>query len=268
MNANPITESDLHAWADRQLPEARRAEVEDHLARNPDVAQRARDYLAQRQALAELHRDALGEPLPERLARLAQPPAPDARTWRPPAALQRLAAGILVAVLGGLAGWFAHDRMPTQPPLARAPVPALAHQAAVAHAVFSPDVRRPVEVGADHEDQLVTWLSKRLGKPVRAPHLGRQGFDLVGGRLLPGDSGPVAQFMYQDAGGQRLTLYVSGENAAGGDTAFRFAREGNVNVFYWVDGSFGYALSAGIDKGRLAEVAKAVYDQLEARPRP
>ena len=58
------------------------------------------------------------------------------------------------------------------------------------------------------------------------------------------------------------------ENAAGGDTAFRFAREGSVNVFYWVDGSFGYALSAGIDKGRLAEVAKAVYDQLEARPRP
>ena len=68
--------------------------------------------------------------------------------------------------------------------------------------------------------------------------------------------------IFQDAGGQRLTLFVSTENAAGGDTAFRFARERDLNVFYWVDGSFGYALSASIDKGRLAEVATAVYDQL------
>lgn len=266
MNTKPITDTDVHAWVDGELPAARRAEVDDHFARNPGDAARARDYLAQRQAVAELQRSALDEPLPERLARLAQPPA--ANAGRMPPYLQRLAAGIAVATLGALAGWFAHDRIGAPVSLARAPMPALVHQAAVAHAVFSPEVRRPVEVGADHEDQLVTWLSKRLGKPVRPPHLGRQGFDLIGGRLLAGERGPVAQFMYQDAGGQRLTLFVSTENAAGGDTAFRFARERDLNVFYWVDGSFGYALSASIDKGRLAEVATAVYDQLETRPRP
>jgi anti-sigma factor RsiW len=81
--------------------------------------------------------------------------------------------------------------------------------------------------------------------------------------LLPGSSGPVAQFMYHDASGQRLTLYVTTENTANQDTGFRFAQEGPVNVFYWIDGKFGYALSAGIDKGELARVATAVYDQLE-----
>jgi anti-sigma factor RsiW len=129
--------------------------------------------------------------------------------------------------------------------------------------VFSPDVRRPVEIKAENEDQLVTWLSKRLGTPVRPPKLGAQGFELIGGRLLPGNSGAVAQFMYQDAGGQRLTLYVSTEITSNHDTAFRFSQEGPVNVFYWIDGKFGYALSSGIDKGALARLASAVYDQLD-----
>jgi anti-sigma factor RsiW len=86
---------------------------------------------------------------------------------------------------------------------------------------------------------------------------------LIGGRLLPGASGPVAQFMYQDGAGQRLTLYVSTEHARNKDTGFRFSKEGAVNVFYWIDGKFGYALSAGVDKGELARVASAVYEQLE-----
>jgi anti-sigma factor RsiW len=156
----------------------------------------------------------------------------------------------------------AHDRYPPAEGLARASLP---HQAAVAHAVFSPDVRRPVEVTAQQEEQLVAWLTKRIGAPVRPPKLGALGFELVGGRLLPGNSGPVAQFMYQDASGQRLTLYVSTENTGNRDTAFRFAREGTVNVFYWIDGKFGYALSAGLDKGRLALIATAVYDQIERK---
>jgi anti-sigma factor RsiW len=81
----------------------------------------------------------------------------------------------------------------------------------------------------------------------------------------PATADPVAQFMYQDASGQRLTLYVSTENTSNRDTAFRFAQEGTVNVFYWIDGKFGYALSAGLDKGRLALIATAVYDQIERK---
>jgi anti-sigma factor RsiW len=60
-----------------------------------------------------------------------------------------------------------------------------AQRAAIAHAVYSPDQRRPVEVGADHEDQLVTWLSKRMGAPMKPPHVQALGYPLDGGRLLP-----------------------------------------------------------------------------------
>jgi len=265
MSKLPITEADLHAYVDAQLPDSRRAEVEAFLAAQPEEAERLQAYLAQKEMLRQLFNPVLDESLPAKLLDLAEPqPAPvDAkkRLFLSRWSAQRIAASFVIAWLGGAAGWLGHgqyqasERMAQMTPLPR--------QAAVAHVVYSPDIKRPVEVTADQEEQLVKWLSKRLGTPVSPPKLGALGYELIGGRLLPGNTGPVAQFMYHDSTGQRLTLYVSTENTGGRDTGFRFAREGQVNVFYWVDGKFGYALSAGIDKGELARVATAVYDQLE-----
>ena len=277
MTPFPISETDLHAYVDHLLPEARRADVESYLASHPDEAERLQAYQIQNLALKDLFNPVLDEALPEKLLALTSAPvsvAPQGNFLRGAVdtkkrpffsrwSLERIAAGLLIAMVSGVSGWLAHGQYQ---PLARsAQVVPLSRQAAVAHVVYSPDVRRPVEVRAEQEDQLVTWLSKRLGTPVRPPKLGALGYELIGGRLLPGSSGPVAQFMYHDASGQRLTLYVTTENTANQDTGFRFAQEGPVNVFYWIDGKFGYALSAGIDKSELARVATAVYDQLEPK---
>ncbi len=132
-----------------------------------------------------------------------------------------------------------------------------------AHLVYTPEVRHPVEVDAKQEEHLVKWLSNRLGLPLRVPSLAGEGFDLLGGRLLPGPEGAVAQFMYQDASGKRLTLYVSRNRKGEKETAFRFAREANVSTFYWIDQECGYALSGELDKAALSKVASSVYRQLE-----
>lgn len=265
MNTLFVSETDLHAYVDGALPEIRRAEIAEWLEQHPESAEQVRAYQAQKRALRQLFDPILDEPLPDPLRQLSQPQVVPARSpaksFLPFWSLQRIAAGIVLTIVSGAAGWIAHGQYQPPPKVAQA-VP-LSHQAAVAHAVFTPDVKRPVEISAEHQDQLIAWLSKRLGTAVRPPHLGKQGYELIGGRLLPGNSGPVAQFMYQDASGQRLTLYVSTENSSNRDTAFRFAQEGRVNVFYWVDGKFGYALSAGIGKDELARVATAVYDQFE-----
>ena len=192
-----------------------------------------------------------------------------------------LAAGIAIAVVSGAAGWGLRGigaepgaetlarRTPSAVTLASAT--GFAQRAAVAHAVYSPDARRPVEVSADHEDQLVAWLSKRMQAPMKPPHLQALGYALDGGRLLLGGQGPVAQFMYHDSAGAKLTLYVSNElinansaapSGTNQETAFHFAREGPVNVFYWVNGSFGYAISAGADKTELARGSSEGYRQL------
>lgn len=136
-------------------------------------------------------------------------------------------------------------------------------RAARAHLVYSPEVRHPVEVDAKEQDHLVKWLSKRLDVPLKVPVLTQEGFELLGGRLLPGNDGAVAQFMYQDAAGKRLTLYVTPSKKGETLTSFRFAKEGKVSVFYWIDDQCGYALSGEVDKTTLAKVASLVYKQLE-----
>ena len=138
-----------------------------------------------------------------------------------------------------------------------------AQQAAVAHAVYQPEQRHPVEVAAAQQEHLVQWLSKRLGRPLTLPVLTAQGFELVGGRLLPGETGARAQFMYQNGAGQRITLYLGAlDGADQGETAFRLHADGPVPAFYWLDQGFGYALSGPLSREALLALATAVHQQL------
>lgn len=246
MNMN---EQDLHAYVDGQLDPARRAEIEAHLAANPQALARVEVYRKQNQTLHALFDPTLDEPLPAVLQG-RQPPGFNPQ-W------QRVAAMIGVLALGLVMGYGL--RGVTEP--AVGPM-ALSKQAAFAHVAFVPEVLHPVEVSAKQEAHLVNWLSKRLGGDVRAPQLSGAGFDLMGGRLLPSEAGPAAQFMYQDNRGQRLTLYVKREPARDAETAFRFAKENGVSVFYWIDRDFGYALSGDVPKAELLKVAETVYRQL------
>ena len=255
--SEPISEAELQAYADGRLPEDRHKEVEAWLATRPEESERITAYRRLAHEVRSAYETMLAEPVPHRLAQAA------ARRpqWRRIAAVAGwIALGI---VIGAPAGWQARpERTVTQV------VPdtsIFARRAAVAHATYSPEVRHPVEVGADDEQHLVNWLSKRLGVKVRAPKLDDAGMSLVGGRLLPGENGPVAQFMYQSQNGRRLTLYVRTEASRNRETAFRYARENNVGVFYWIDREVGYALaSADLSKEELLRLANLVYKQLES----
>ena len=68
--------------------------------------------------------------------------------------------------------------------------------------------------------------------------------------------------MYQDKNGQRLTLYVKTDVKAQRETAFRFAQEGNVSVFYWIDNRLSYALTGELRKDDLLRIANVVYEKL------
>lgn len=269
MSKTVVTEGDLHASIDTQLPASALADIEGWLQAHPHDAERIAQYQAQNAALHTAYDAVLQEDVPEKLravlARAAPPHATKRFAWfRHAAVLAALAVG---GVVGGIAGWKAHELQlfaGKSGESSRA-TPAIVRQAVVAHAVFSPEVRHPVEVGVEQEAHLVAWLSKRLGTPLRVPQLGEQGYALVGGRLLPGqpdDRLPVAQFMYQDGKGLRLTLYVRVDASATRETAFRFAQEKNISVFYWMDQKLGYALSGEIEKTELLRVADAIYKQL------
>ncbi len=249
-----IDDAQLHAHLDGELDAAARAEVDAWLANHPDESARLGAYRSQ---IAAMHRDfdgVLDEPLPARFMEIlsASPPArrlTDRRWFRAAAAVVLFAAG-----LGG--GWLARDAVPT----GDGPAATLAEQAVGAHAVYVSEVRHPVEVGVDQEAHLVGWLSKRLGHKVRPPDMSSAGFKLIGGRLLPDAGRPAAQFMYEDGGGGRVTLYVRA--ADGGNTAFKFATDNGFSAFYWIDGPLAYAITGAASRESLLRLARLAYEAL------
>jgi anti-sigma factor RsiW len=250
MNA-PISEDDLHAWADGQLDPARLMQVETWLAAHPERRAQAEEWRAQSARLHRTYDQVLDEPVPARLI-----PAANSANWLD----ARKLAAVAWLGLGVITGFFLRGETARDPGAVMAAA-SLPRQAAIAHAVFVPEVRHPVEVGAEQEAHLVAWLSKRLGAPLQPPHLDAVGYRLVGGRLLPGDSGEVAQFMYEDAEHKRLTLYVRPAAPKGGDTGFRYARESGIDVFYWTDSRFGYALSGNTGREDMLRLATLVFQQ-------
>ncbi|MHB1083885.1 MAG: anti-sigma factor family protein [Thiobacillus sp.] len=250
-----VSENDLHAFVDGALSDARRLEVEAWLAAHPADAERVQNWASQNQSLHAAFDSVLNEPLPIDLVRAAR--------RQPVRTPYKAVAAALALVASGLIGYGIGQHQ-DQPAVASA-LP-FVRDAAIAHAVFSPEVRHPVEVNAADAQHLVSWLSKRIGTELHAPDFTALGFDLLGGRLLTGGSGPVAQFMYQDGIGRRVTLYVRRAAAENHETAFRHVTENGVEVFYWIDRDFGYALSGQIAPGDIRKLAGVAYSQLLGAP--
>ncbi|TDY22226.1 anti-sigma factor RsiW [Paraburkholderia sp. BL6665CI2N2] len=263
----PIGEEELHAYVDGTLSDERRADVERALEQNPELAARVSDYFSLNSMFHERYDRVLNEPVPKRL----QAPAP--RRWRIAANWPHFAGMAAALVMGVGIGVGTHMGQDVIAPVAGGhsdtrPVSAdssemFARQAAVAHVVYMPAVDRPTELSTDdHEQDFVQWLANRLGTNVHPPVLSKSGFNLSGGRLLPGADGPTAQFMYRGPNGERVTLCISRRQQNSNTTAFKLYQDGPVNVFYWIDGDFGYAVSGGIDRKELLQLSHDVYSQL------
>ncbi|GLU33724.1 anti-sigma factor [Trinickia caryophylli] len=276
-----IGDEQIHAYVDGTLGETERAEVEQAIARDPALAQKVNDYFSLNAMLHERYDRVLTEPVPKRLRRGPARHPRAAANWP---RFAGLAAELVIGVgIGmGLGLHLGKTSAPTvatadpvaspaasqASPLVTASVAnsadAFAQRAAIAHVVYMPAVDRPSSVSLSHEQDFVQWLSAKLGTDIHPPALARSGFELMGGRLLHDGSGTTAMFMYRDAEGQRVTLCVSRRKQGVGTTAFKLYRDGPVNVFYWVDGDFGYAISSGIGRDALLDLAHDVYEQVAA----
>ena len=269
---HPPSDEWLGAWLDGELDETTALRVQAWLQQHPEDAARVRLWAADRDALRARLAAELDEPLPPHWREWVTAPsggaAQAAATARPSPRWLALAA--VLALATGLAGalggwWWGH------PPRAEAAVagrePWLQF-AALAHAVYVPEKRHPVEVAVEgdaatqraQEEHLSRWLTKRLDVPVKMFDLRAQGFRLVGGRLLPEGNGPCAQLMYEDAQGQRVTVFLR-RKGADAPAAFRYEVLDGLGLFYWVDGPAGYALVGPLPRERLLALAEAIARQ-------
>ncbi len=259
----------LSAWLDGEIEGADCARIQAWLQEHPDGASLVRLWAADRDALRARLSSVLGEPIPERLTQAVwRRSAGRALHWGPWP--QAVAAVALLAVGVAIGAWWRGSAL-AEP--ASAGSRGWTQRAAVAHAVYAPEVRHPVEVSVregdaaqqrEQEAHLSRWLTRRLSVPVKLFDLRDQGFELVGGRLLPDGAGPSAQLMYQDSMGMRVTVYLRKAAEQDAPAAFAFERRGDLGMFYWVEGRSGYALVGPQSRERLLALAQAIYKQDQA----
>lgn len=245
----PPESAEIHAYVDGQLSPEARQRVETRLAKDSEARGEVEDYAAISRGLRSLYDPVRQEPVPATMRRRPL-------QWRRP--LGAIAVSLFLLVTGSWIGMHLKDRALLQV----AETPHVVREAAMAYRVYTPEVHHPVEVPGDQEEHLVAWLTKRLGTQVRAPKLEDLGFLLVGGRLISSDDGPGALFMYENADGRRIVLYLCENESEGLNTSFRFASDEGISVFYWFDGPFSYALAGEFDRNGMWNLAEAVYNQI------
>jgi anti-sigma factor RsiW len=255
-DALPIPEADLHAYVDGELSPERQAAVARQLQEQPESAASVAAYAAQREALRAAFAAIAAEPVPARLdlqnlvaERLAQ-----RRTaWRAAAAV------LLAFLVGGGGGWALHARFGASPN----DLTLLAQEAIANHEVYAADKKRPTELGAEQRDDLARWVSNRLGRPVAPPDMSATGFRYIGGRLAATTEGPAGQFMYQNAEGARLTVFVLPMRHAP-DTTLHMVDVGAMDGCAWIDKGVGYTVVAPVSPEALHNLAEDVRHQLGA----
>jgi anti-sigma factor RsiW len=253
---SPVSEDELHAYVDGQLPAERSEAVIAWLAAHAEDAALVAAWRAQADSIRARYSSVGNEPVPERLSldALLRQGRSSGRRWFAFAAAASLAAFLI----GGGAGWTARGMTAGAP----SGFDTLTADALEAYKLYVVEVRHPVEVPGAERAHMTQWLSKRLGYAQLIPDLQSIGLKLVGGRLLPGPTGSAAAFyMYEGASGERFTIYCA--HAAAPETALRYKDADRVAAFYWVDDKHAYVVSGPADRDRLEQITKAVYEQVD-----
>jgi anti-sigma factor RsiW len=246
-----VSEDELGAYVDGELPADRRGAVEAWLATHLDDAAKVAAWRKQIEQIRARYGAVADEKPPQRL---------DVRrlTRQRRSAWAAVAAAVILAFLGGSAAGWAIRGVETGK---SSDLALFTTDALDAYRLYTVEVRHPVEVTGDQRPHLVEWLSKRVGEPVRAPVLDNVGLKLVGGRLLPGPTGATAFFMYEGPSGERFTLYCG--RTSDQETALRYTTGEQNAAYYWVDQKLFYVLSGPAQQDKLRDIAQAAYDQID-----
>ncbi len=247
-----IGDAELQRFVDGQLSPERRALVLEYLANHPDAKQRVDADLRHKRLLRQYASEYTNQPddpvtarlqdeLATRLAGSAARPRP---WWR-----QTAAAMVLFA-----AGWGAsvvHDTYREWS------LPSVVNGATKAHQIFAENSRRPVELTAADSRELRHWFSEHLYADVDIPQLDSVGLSFIGGRLLATEQGPLAQMLYEDQRGRRLSFYVSAAEAFS-EADVQVVKVDGFTAGYWKDDRLVYTLVADTSKEQLLAIAAVI----------
>ncbi|KGI78283.1 anti-sigma factor family protein [Oleiagrimonas soli] len=242
-------ESDLHAYVDGRLDEARRSEVERWLQQHPERAREVRQWQQDAQRL--------------RVLLAASPTLPDAPQLDPVAIRSRhaarrrrllaLAASLVLGIgAGGFTGWQARGMQEA----ARGEAPM--SDALQAYRMFALQPEAVADMVQQQPGQMQSWLQRHFGDAAHLPDLHEAGFRPVNARLLATGSGPAAIVVYRNRGGDAISFYIRPPTALRGPLPPGTNRQDGLLAKYWSGQGYNYALVSR-DRGRDAHVVERAW---------
>jgi anti-sigma factor RsiW len=246
---------ELHAFIDGRLDPEAAAEFDARLDADPELQRYLEAMIGDRDAIRGAA-DALDiAPTNLRTAALERKLAKSLQRRRWQAAItgpvsKQMAAGVVMFAFG----WSAHM---TLAPTAGV-YPSYVAEGLGAHTVFADDAVYPVEFTPEATTAALDWMSEKLKRKINSPALDALGLELVGTRLSGTREGPLAQFIYEDQSGNRLSLVVMPHPEGAPEADLRVAREDTNSVGYWSNAALDFAVIANTSNLQIETVAAEV----------
>ena len=140
-------------------------------------------------------------------------------------------------------------------------VAALSREAADNYRVYAADRARPVEIPGAQQAVLTKWISNRLKRPVAAPDLTIAGYRLMGGRLVATPHGPAGLFLYDNAQGVRLAVFVRPMEKTDQNAPMADSSVDGLDGVAWADDGLGYDLAGPVPAHDLRPIANELRRQ-------
>ena len=248
----------LHAFADGELEGDDKKAVEELLATNEEARKALSSINFQKSELRKAYNGTLEEAVPASLIA-----ATHGRPSRRILPYLAAACAAMLFVIGGSIGWYAAQN--TVQTSGQVLTASLAQRALIAHANYSAEPRHAVEVTAADKDHLQTWLSKRVGSEFKIPDLQKDGYTLLGGRLLAESNAPAGQLMYETADKQRMTILFTA-NADGTSADLALEQNDKFITCFWRDAKLAMAVTGDMSPEQMKILGPSVFAQVEGRP--
>ncbi len=253
---------EIQAYLDGELEAAIKAEIDAAIASDKMLARRIEEYRRNDVLLGELDLGRLDKETPPALEKIAlrQATASEPEADRPAGenagnfrSIRNIAAAVALLAIGFTSGQLVEFPSPQKP---KNYAGTWIYRAVGAHKVYSGDAKRPVEIPADRPEDLLNWVSNRMGARVRDVRLDGFGYTYLGGRLATDGLQPAGQLLYSGGDNRKVTIFVrrgSGNKSA----STRMVEIDGIKAVFWSMDDLDYAVIGEVSKSELFSIARA-----------
>jgi anti-sigma factor RsiW len=167
-----------------------------------------------------------------------------------------VAAVVALLAVGMMAGIYLHNQVLDSGRSAN-----ITKQALKTHMFYTSEGRTVLEAGASKTDDLLLWISNRLGSPVKTIDLTEIGFNLVGSIVVPASPGYGMATVYENESLEKVTIYVSADQKDRGYSDVNCYKPGGANsLCTWAAENIRYAIISDLPVGKIKQFAELVQN--------